>query len=53
MHGNKIKASKNQWGPVVPARRSERNAADTRPMLTRAQETKRKWEQGLQKGNKK
>jgi hypothetical protein len=53
MQDSKNKASKNQWGPVIPTRRSERTAADTRPMLTRAQETKRKWEQGLQKGNKK
>jgi hypothetical protein len=47
MQGSKNKASKNQWGPVIPTRRSERNAADTGPMLIRAQETKRKWEQGL------
>jgi hypothetical protein len=47
MQGSKNKASKNQWGPVIPTRISERNAADTGPMLIRAQETKRKWEQGL------
>jgi hypothetical protein len=40
------------WGPVKATRRSERNEGDTRTMLTRAQEAKRKWQQEPPKGNK-
>jgi hypothetical protein len=40
------------WGPVKATRRSERNEGDTRTMLTRAQEAKRKWQQEPLKGNK-
>jgi hypothetical protein len=37
---------------VKATRRSERNEGDTRSMLTRAQEAKRKWQQDPPKGNK-
>jgi hypothetical protein len=40
------------WGPVKATRRSARNEGDTRSMLTRAQEAKRKWQQDPPKGKK-
>jgi hypothetical protein len=42
--------SKGKWGPIMTTRKSSRNANDTRPMMTRAQEAKRKWQETHPKG---
>jgi hypothetical protein len=49
--GQPSKACNNKkWGPIMTTRRSSRNAKDSRPMLIRAQETKRKWQEDHQNG---
>jgi hypothetical protein len=42
---------KQQWGPIMPVRRSSRNMDNGRTMLEKAQETKRKWNLDDNSGN--
>lgn len=44
---------KQQWGPVIPLRRSSRNIDDGRTMMEKAQEAKRKWNMEENASNKK
>lgn len=50
--GKKI-SKKQQWGPVMPLRRSARNVDDGRVMLDKAQDFKRKWNLEDNAGKKK
>jgi hypothetical protein len=52
LHKRKV-GKKQQWGPVLPLRRSSRNLDDGNTMMDKAQEMKRKWDLGNNEGNKK
>jgi hypothetical protein len=49
--GKEGKTNKKQaWGPVMPQRKSQRTMGDSRTIMEKAQEAKRKWEGEVTKG---